>query len=241
MKILFPQNIFYVLIEFLHYRNPNSTNSFLSEIEVERFKKVYGNTTAKCVVIYPRIHKKLLSAKHKSNYSIQNSECIKCIFIAYNPLLKGFDVIQELTELNPKLKFFIFGKDNLNVNNKNIINMGRVPLNEIDFSKYDLFIYPSKLDSYAFVLEESLRMNLIPFFTKEVGCGEIFSFTNTRHSLLINSKNLKLTNDKINDVISSVNKSSILISKLEELRNKLENEDYIDYFEGKLKKINKSF
>lgn len=234
LKILMPQNAFYVLLEYLHYKNTGSINSFLSEVEVQRFRKVYGGTAAKCKVTYPRIHKKLLPIKKKAKFEISNQHKINVVFIAYNPILKGFKVLENLAKMDSRFNIFVIGSERLKTDQKNIINLGKISIKEVDFTKFDLFIYPSKLDSYAFVLEECTRMRLIPFFSREVGCGEIFEYKNLSDSLIISNYDHTHIYDRINSIIFNQNNLKIVTKKLEELSYKLENDDYIDYFESNL-------
>lgn len=165
-----PFNLFYSLLEFLHYKNQRSINIFLSNIEKERFKKVYGETNAICKVIRPRLI---------DNYYNVNNELFKrgknFISVSHNFKLKGGEIINELSEKFPNYFFNLVGDSKGSNGNKNIILVGKQDVSKFSFNKFNTFIYPSKLDSHSFALEEALINGLIPISSDYVGFAEYLS------------------------------------------------------------------
>ena len=74
-----------------------------------------------------------------------------------------------------KIDFLLLEKNLISLKKENIIYLGVKDISRFDFNKYNFFIYPSKLDSHSFSLEEGFINGLIPLSSKNVGLAEIFS------------------------------------------------------------------
>ena len=168
--ILNPTNIFYVFLEFCHYKNKKSINIFLSEIEKKQFSEVYGLTKARSVIIRPKLDVKFYNPKKDMyNYGIN------FLNVSHNFKIKGEHIINDLSSSFPQNRFFIVGEKSNKPEKENIIYLGVKDISRFDFNKYNFFIYPSKLDSHSFSLEEGFINGLIPLSSKNVGLAEIFS------------------------------------------------------------------
>jgi hypothetical protein len=179
--ILNPTNIFYVFLEFCHYKNKRSINIFLSEIEKKQFKEVYGLTKARSVVIRPKLDEKFYNPKKEMyNYGIN------FLNISHNFKIKGEHIINDISSSFPHYRFFIVGEKSNQLEKENIVHLGVHDISKFDFNKYNFFIYPSKLDSHSFSLEEGFINGLIPLSSKNVGFSEIFLKNKVLSNLVLN-------------------------------------------------------
>lgn len=179
-----PFNIFYSLLEFLHYKNKNSINIFLSNIEQVRFKKVYGESKAIGIVIRPRLIDEYYNP-NQNNFILGK----KFLMVSHNFKLKGGEIINNLAIMNPESLFFIIGNSKGSATIENIIKLGNQDVSSFSFEKYNSFIYPSKLDSHSFALEEALVNGLIPLSSINVGFAEFLRQYYLIDKFLVNKSN----------------------------------------------------
>jgi glycosyltransferase involved in cell wall biosynthesis len=177
-------NIFYVSLEFLHYKNKKSINIFLSNMEQERFLKVYGKTKAKNIVLRPKLIDRFYN--HKNSLLKRGNNLL---IVSHNFLLKGGKEINQLSEKFQNHKFFIIGNNRGARNSQNIIKLGKQDISSFSLEKFHFFIYPSKLDSHSFALEEAFINGLIPLTSSNVGFSEYLSKYKYIDKYLINNKN----------------------------------------------------
>ena len=165
-----PLNIFYTFLELLHYKNKNSINIFLSNIEKERFESVYGSSKAAYEVIRPKLIDNFYNFKKKKFVHGK-----QFIITSHNFKLKGGETINTLASCFPGCTFTIVGDKKNSKKLDNIKTIGNQDISSFSFEKYNNFIYPSKLDSHSFSLEEALINGLIPITTNKVGFSEFLN------------------------------------------------------------------
>lgn len=207
--ILRPANVFYLWLEYRHYKNPKSTNIFLSEIEFKQFKDVYGLSKSKSVIIRPKLTSKFIPTKKK--YKNIESRSVSIIFISHNSKLKGGEIIYGLSSPNYNYTITVVGDRIKGDSRKNIVSLGKKRIEDLDTSKYKYFVYPSKIDSHGFVLEEMFRGGLIPIYSKETGFGE---FLNESPVLKSNLCISGINSAKIHDAIYKIELDRSLYEKI---------------------------
>lgn len=212
--ILRPINLLYLWLEYRHYKNPKSTNIFLSEIEYEQFKDIYGFSKSKSVIIRPKLISKFIPKKKE--YENIEGRGLNLLFISHNSKLKGGEIVYGLSSPEYKYTITVVGDEIRDNGHKNIIMLGKKRIEDIDTSKYKYFVYPSKLDSHGFVLEEMLRGGLVPIYSSETGFGE---FLNESPILKVNLCISRINSQKIHAAISKIEQD---LGLFEVIRNALD-------------------
>ena len=217
--ILRPVNIFYILLEYIHYKNPRTTNIFLSQVEKENFESVYGKTSSKNYIIRPKLTDRFFSD------NISTKETDNMMIISHNINLKGGDVFRSIIRNNKNSKINVFGSSG-GINDKNTVQHGYIDVAQFDYSNITYFVYPSKIDSHSFALEEALMHGLIPFYSKVVGFGEFLNRSElVHHYLCIDGFDELIWNEKIIAIKSNHSLKEQLINELRLLKLEWENYD----------------
>ncbi len=179
-----PLNIFYTFLEFLHYKNKNSINIFLSNIEKQRFESVYGSSQASYKVIRPKLVDNFYNFKKEKFINGK-----QFIISSHNLKLKGGETINNLAKCFPQCTFTIIGDKKNAIKLENIVTLGDQNISSFSFEKYNIFIYPSKLDSHSFSLEEAFINGLIPITSNKVGFSEFIGKYKLINKYLIHKSN----------------------------------------------------
>lgn len=179
-KLLDPRNLSYVIQEYIQYKFCNKA-IFISNLQKKQFQKYYGKRVGQSNVLHPVLSKKNFNKNfndctYGENYTKHQNKRI--LFLGYHFRLKGLGISIKTVNLLEDFKLDIIGEDSkfdidkYEINN-NILFMGKKDFMSIDWSKYSFFIFPSKTDAYAFVVQEALRNGLIPIISSETGASEI--------------------------------------------------------------------
>jgi glycosyltransferase involved in cell wall biosynthesis len=131
------------------------TNSnFMKKAIMEEF-----DIDKKCTVIFPEVDLKRKNPRFKS---------MQIAGFINRGIKKGSQIIIHLAQINPSIKFLIFG-DQLDVSFSNIINMGYLADRSIIFDQIDVLLVPSLwYEPYGRVASEAIWSG-IPALVSKIG------------------------------------------------------------------------
>ena len=177
-KLFFsPRNLSYVLIEYCQYKFCKHA-IFISHQEKCQFEMYYGQRSRLATVIHPVLSEIAFKKGHVDQLFGSNffeKKINRCLFIGYNFRIKGLSIAQMALR-NTDYILDIIGQDKRYKNDCESTNesfLGSIIFDEIDWSSYGFFIFPSHSDAYAFVVQEAVRNGLIPICSSQAGASEV--------------------------------------------------------------------
>ena len=172
-----PRNLTYVLIEYYQYKFCKHA-IFISHQEKYQFEMYYGERLRVASVIHPVLSNVAFKEGHVDQLFGSNffeRKVNRCLFIGYNFRIKGLRIAQMALR-NTDFTLDVIGQDKKYKNNcesSNVSFLGSLSFDEIDWSSYGFFIFPSHSDAYGFVIQEAVRNGLIPICSSQAGASEV--------------------------------------------------------------------